>query len=77
MIQQKNLIKNLENNGFFNYLDSYLDQMNKNSNSMMTGGLLKRLPNENIMVGGKSICWSGYHRVPGTQPYSKHSCVKN
>lgn len=27
--------------------------------------------------GGKSICWTGYHRVKGTKPYSKHSCKKN
>ncbi len=25
----------------------------------------------------KNICWKGYHRVKGTLPYSKKSCVKN
>lgn len=25
----------------------------------------------------KNSCWKGYHRVKGTAPYSKHSCVKN
>ena len=23
------------------------------------------------------ICWKGYHRVIGTEPYTKHSCKKN
>ena len=26
--------------------------------------------------GGKSICWKGYERVPGTEPYSDNSCRK-
>ena len=25
----------------------------------------------------KRTCWKGYHRVKGTVPYSKKSCVKN
>jgi hypothetical protein len=25
---------------------------------------------------GSGICWSGYHRVPGSTPYAKHSCKK-
>ncbi len=25
----------------------------------------------------KNVCWKGYHRVKGTVPYEKHSCVKN
>ena len=25
----------------------------------------------------KRLCWKGYHRVKGTVPYSKKSCVKN
>ena len=25
----------------------------------------------------KTICWKGYHRVKGTTPYAKHSCIKN
>lgn len=24
----------------------------------------------------KNICWKGYYRVKGTEPYSKHSCRK-
>lgn len=26
--------------------------------------------------GGKSICWKGWERVPGTEPYSDNSCRK-
>ena len=25
----------------------------------------------------RSICWTGYHRVRGTIPYSKGSCAKD
>jgi hypothetical protein len=31
----------------------------------------------NFEGGKKNICWTGYRRVRGTAPYSKHSCVKN
>ena len=26
---------------------------------------------------GESICWKGYHRKPGTEPYAKGSCVED
>jgi hypothetical protein len=37
----------------------------------------KRKSSKRKSSKSKSICWKGYHRVKGTQPYSKHSCVKN
>lgn len=38
--------------------------------------LIKQYFNSEKLNGG-SICWPGYHRVPGTVAYSKHSCKKS
>ena len=43
----------------------------KSRNSKSSKKLSKKKTNS------KSICWKGYHRVKGTEPYSKKSCVKN
>lgn len=31
-------------------------------------------PSKSVPRRKRSICWSGYERVPGTQPYTKGSC---
>jgi hypothetical protein len=39
----------------------------------------KRIGNQrrkSLLTAGVS-CWPGYHRVPGTRAYSKHSCRPN
>jgi len=33
--------------------------------------------NRKLNKGKKTVCWKGYHRVKGTEPYAKKSCVKN
>ena len=30
-----------------------------------------------LLAGARGVCWTGYHRVPGTMAYSKHSCKHN
>jgi hypothetical protein len=46
----------------------------KSRNSKSSKKLSKKYKKK---TNSKSICWKGYHRVKGTEPYSKKSCVKN
>lgn len=53
------------------------DSSSESSGSESDGGSPKKKKVKKKKKAPDSPCWDGYHRTPGTKPYTKGSCEKD